>query len=97
MLNGLRFGFVGPGVMGEAMVSGLLERAGVLPEQIVMSGPRADRLAELAAGYGVGTVSESRAAVSTADVVVLSVKPQYWTALSVTCMGRCRRVHSSCR
>jgi hypothetical protein len=71
-----RIVFVGPGVMAEALASGLIERAGVAPRAIVMTGPRAERLAELAARHGVSTTGDSRAAVAGADVVVLAVKPQ---------------------
>jgi pyrroline-5-carboxylate reductase len=71
-----RIVFVGPGVMAEALASGLIERAGVSPRAIVMTGPRAERLAELAARHGVSTTGDSRAAVAGADVVVLAVKPQ---------------------
>jgi len=62
--------------MGEAMLVGLLDRAGVPPERIVMAGPRAERLEELAARFGVATTSDSRAAVSNGDIIVISVKPQ---------------------
>jgi pyrroline-5-carboxylate reductase len=68
--------FVGPGVMAEALAGGLIQRAGVAPELIVMSGPRAERLAELADRYGDGTSVDGRAAVDGAATVVLSVKPQ---------------------
>ncbi len=76
MLSKQRIVFVGPGVMGEAMLVGLLDRAGVPPERIVMAGPRAERLEELAARFGVATTSDSRAAVSNGDIIVISVKPQ---------------------
>jgi len=68
--------FVGPGVMAEALASGLIQRAGIPPQQIILCGPRADRLAELADRYGVRTAVDSRAGVVEASTVVLSVKPQ---------------------
>ena len=40
------------------------------------SGPRTERGRELHAKYGIQTTTDNAAAVSTADVVVLSVKPQ---------------------
>jgi pyrroline-5-carboxylate reductase len=75
-LDSARIVFLGPGVMAEAIASGLLGRAGVRPEQITMSGPRPGRLEELRARHGVGSSSNNRAAAAEADVVVLSVKPQ---------------------
>ncbi len=71
-----RITFIGPGAMAEAMATGLIERAGVGPGRILMSGPRPDRLQELADRYGVATTTDNRSAVGEADVVVLSVKPQ---------------------
>jgi len=68
--------FVGPGVMAEAIAAGLIERAGWPPEAIVMSGPRPERLRDLAARLGVRTQHDSRQAAAEANVVVLSVKPQ---------------------
>lgn len=68
--------FVGPGVMGEAMVKSLLAAGGHTPEQVVVSGPRPQRLEELAKRYGIRTSTDNRAAMAEASVVVLSVKPQ---------------------
>jgi pyrroline-5-carboxylate reductase len=68
--------FVGPGVMGEALASGLIQRAGIAPTKIILCGPRPERLAELAERYGVRTNLDGRAAVAEASTVVLSVKPQ---------------------
>ena len=68
--------FIGPGVMAEAMAASLLDRGGLSPGQLLMSGPRANRLQELADRYGLATATDNRAAVGQAEVVVLSVKPQ---------------------
>jgi pyrroline-5-carboxylate reductase len=68
--------FLGPGVMAEAILTGLLEKSMVGPEQVLMSGPTTARLQELADRYGVATTTDNRAAVQRASVVVLSVKPQ---------------------
>jgi pyrroline-5-carboxylate reductase len=76
MLEGERFAFIGPGVMAEAMVNGLLLRAGVAPRSLTAGGPRAERLEELAKHYGLSTTTDIRAAAAGATVIVLSVKPQ---------------------
>lgn len=76
MLSELKINFIGPGVMAEAMVKGLTERAGVNSRQIIMSGPRQERLRELKKTYGVDTTSDNRKSVRAADVVIISVKPQ---------------------
>jgi len=71
-----RIVFIGPGVMAEAMATGLIQKAGVGADQITFSGPRPKRLEELAELYGTRTATDNRDAVDGAQVVVLSVKPQ---------------------
>lgn len=76
MLKGKRIALIGPGVMGEALLSALLARAGVAAEDLTVGGPRPERLRELSERYGVMASTDNRAAVERADAVVLSVKPQ---------------------
>lgn len=76
MLNGKTIAFVGSGIMAEAMIKGLLRQNLVTPEQIVASGPRAERGQELFDRYGVRTTTDNVEAATGADVVVLSIKPQ---------------------
>jgi pyrroline-5-carboxylate reductase len=76
MLDDLYIDFIGPGVMAEAMVRGIIERAGVSPDQIRMSGPRQERLEDLVTTYGVSTMTDNRESVKGADVIVVAVKPQ---------------------
>ena len=76
MLDDLHIDFIGPGVMAEAMVRGLIERAGVSPDQIRMSGPRQERLDDLVTTYSVSTMTDNRESVKGADVIVIAVKPQ---------------------
>jgi pyrroline-5-carboxylate reductase len=76
MLDNRMIAFVGPGMMAEAMVSGLLDKGALPAARIVMSGPRQSRLERLAETYQVGTTTDNRQAAEGANVVVLSVKPQ---------------------
>ena len=46
--------FVGPGVMAEAMISGLIRNRVAPPEAILVSGPNETRCEELVGRYGVG-------------------------------------------
>ena len=74
--NGSRIAFIGPGVMAEAMITGLI-RQGIVPEEsIVVSGPSAARVEELGERYAIQSATDNAAAVEGADVVVLAVKPQ---------------------
>jgi len=76
MLKDLKIDFIGPGVMAEAIVKGLIERAGVSSNQIIMSGPRTNRLDELSQSYGVSTTTDNRTSMEDADIIVIAVKPQ---------------------
>jgi pyrroline-5-carboxylate reductase len=71
-----KIAFIGPGVMAEAMIAGLLNKKLANAENIVASGPREERSVELHKKYGIKTTTENASAISNADVVVLSVKPQ---------------------
>ena len=75
MLN-KKIAFIGPGVMAEAMIAGLLHKKLAKTENVVASGPREERGAELHNKYGINTTTDNSSAISQADVVVLSVKPQ---------------------
>ena len=68
--------FIGPGVMAEAMIAGLLRKKLSKPENIMAAGPREERGTELHKKYGIQTATDNAFAASHADVVVLSVKPQ---------------------
>ncbi len=68
--------FIGPGVMAEAMIAGLIQQNRALPEALTAAGPRAERLDELQALYDIHTTMNNYEAARQADIVVLSVKPQ---------------------
>jgi pyrroline-5-carboxylate reductase len=72
---------LGGGKMGEALLAGLLASGWRTPDEIVVTGRREERLAELAKQYGVETTLDNGAAVSRADIVVIAVKPQDIEAL----------------
>lgn len=75
-MQGKKLSFLGGGNMAEAIVRGLI-RSGTAPaDRITMTGRRADRLDELSKGYGVHVTRDNAAAAASADVVILSVKPQ---------------------
>ncbi len=67
---------IGPGVMGEAIVAGLIKEKDVPSQHITAAGPRLERLEELEERWHIGTNQDNVAAIQDADVVILSVKPQ---------------------
>jgi pyrroline-5-carboxylate reductase len=69
-------GFIGAGNMAEALIRGLVRGGHVPAERITASGPRQERLDELATRYGIATTTDNRALARAAGLVVLSVKPQ---------------------
>jgi pyrroline-5-carboxylate reductase len=71
--------FIGSGVMGEAMIKGLIDKHVVQPEQIVAADLRAERGRELTTRYGIHYTASNIEAAEKADILVLSIKPQALT------------------
>ena len=71
-----KIALIGSGVMGEAIIAGLLRNGITLPDCILASGPRPERGDELVKGYGIQVFTDNQQAAQVADVVILSVKPQ---------------------
>jgi pyrroline-5-carboxylate reductase len=67
---------IGPGVMAEAMIVSIIENEVAPPEQIMASGPSAERGRELEERHGIRSTTDNAAAAQGAEVVVLAVKPQ---------------------
>ena len=79
--------FIGPGVMAEAMIAGLLHKKLAKPENIIAAGPREERGTDLKEKYKIQTSLDNASAASHADVVVLSVKPQRLTEVMKSIKG----------
>ena len=71
-----RIAFIGPGVMAEAMVAGLIRQQVAPPQALIAAGPGLDRLEYLRQRYGIAVTQDNAAAAAQAQIVVLSVKPQ---------------------
>src|SRR5215203_1570783 len=67
---------LGCGKIGESLLAGLLSSSWRTPEQVVVTGRRDERLADLAERYGVRTTLSNAEAVNGAELVVIAVKPQ---------------------
>jgi pyrroline-5-carboxylate reductase len=68
--------FIGPGMMAQAMVSGIIHNKVAPAENLLVSGPRQERVDELHKRYGVQPFTNNAEAAALADIVILSVKPQ---------------------
>jgi len=86
-LDNERIAVIGCGVMGEAMVKGLLHERLVRPDQIVVSHPREERCREIGERYGVRATTGNRAAAEGATLVVIAVKPQFFDEVAVDLRG----------
>ena len=76
MDNNQKIAVIGSGVMGGAIIGGLLQNGLTKPENITAVDLMEERLNELKNDYGIRTTTDNLEAVSGADIVVLSVKPQ---------------------
>ena len=72
---------LGSGKIGEALISGLLSSGWREPSEIVATGRRAERLAELTERHGIETTLSNSEAIVGAALVVIAVKPQDLDAL----------------
>lgn len=88
-----RIAFVGSGVMAEVMIKGLLTRGVISPDRIWAAGPRQERADQLIASYGVRGTTDNLEAVASADIVVLSVKPQTLAKVLKQIRGGIRHEH----
>ncbi|MDX1377292.1 MAG: pyrroline-5-carboxylate reductase, partial [Anaerolineales bacterium] len=71
-----KIAFIGSGVMAEAMIAGLLRENLSKAENITAAGPRKERGQKLQNKYGINSTTDNTLAISGADVIVLSIKPQ---------------------
>lgn len=73
---GKRLAVIGCGNMGSAVVRGLLGVKWTTPGQVVASHPKKERAAAIAKALGVECLTSNLKAASSAEVVLLGVKPQ---------------------
>ncbi|GAB6096493.1 pyrroline-5-carboxylate reductase [Desulfatiferula olefinivorans] len=71
-----RIGFIGAGNMAEAMIGALIASGTVTPSDLMAVDVNAERLSALKRAYTIRTDLSMPEVVDTADIVVLSVKPQ---------------------
>ena len=78
----IQLGMIGGVVMGEALLSRLINQQLYHPDQVLVSDPSLARCAALAELYGVQVTSDNRAAAAAVDVLLLAIKPQVFEAVA---------------
>lgn len=79
----IKFGLIGGGVMGEALLSRLIARGIYQPSEVIVSEPQTARQAFLQQKYHVGVTTDNSLVFTQAqDVVFLAVKPQVFSAIA---------------
>ncbi|MGD2030771.1 MAG: pyrroline-5-carboxylate reductase [Desulfobacterales bacterium] len=76
MLKHKKISIIGTGNMGEALLSGLIASESSLPENIVCTDIRENRLTSIQEKYGVATTSDNIKAVEASEIIIYAVKPQ---------------------
>ena len=87
-LEDQQIALIGGGVMGEAIIRGLLKVGALPPEQIIVSEPVAERRQALREALGVRCTGDNVEAVQDANIVVFAVKPQVLAAVLDGLRGR---------
>ena len=72
----MKLGVIGGGVMGEALLSRLVDKEIYSASAITVSDPLPKRQADLKQKYGVQATADNGLIVETANVILLAVKPQ---------------------
>lgn len=72
----MRVGFVGAGMMGGALIHGIIESRIARPDDIWAGDIDEERLAELREKYGINATTDNEVVVENSDVLILAVKPQ---------------------
>lgn len=91
MFTNKKIAFIGSGTMAEAMIRGLLTQKIVDPDQIIASGPRANRGEELRGKHDIQVTVDNTQAAEDGQIVVLSAKPQVLKVVLPEIRGHLRR------
>jgi pyrroline-5-carboxylate reductase len=83
--------FIGGGVMGEAMIRGLINQNIVNPDCIYAADPLAERREDLRQRYGIHVTGNNAEAAEAAHVIVLATKPQNLNDVTPGIRGHLRR------
>jgi pyrroline-5-carboxylate reductase len=79
----IKFGMIGGGVMGEAILSRLIAQKVYLPSEILVSEPGVKRREFLTEKYGIGTTASNLEVAVAIEVLFLAIKPQIFETVAL--------------
>lgn len=80
----MKLGFIGCGVMANAMMGGMIESGILKPEDIIGADPSEASREKTKAQNGIEVTSDNLEVIEKADIVFFTIKPQYYTAMIQT-------------
>lgn len=83
----IKFGMIGGGVMGEALISRLIAQGIYSPLELLVSEPQAGRRVILEQTYGIQVTADNALALTATDVLFLAIKPQVFAAVAAALSG----------
>lgn len=79
----IKFGTIGGGVMGEALLSRLIAQKVYLPSEILVSDPQLQRREFLTETYGIATTASNLEVATATEVLFLAIKPQMFDTVAL--------------
>ena len=74
----MKLGFIGAGNMAKAMIGGILKNNIFKPEEVIASDLHEPGLRQAKESLGIHVTTDNKEVARTAEVLVLSVKPQFY-------------------
>jgi pyrroline-5-carboxylate reductase len=76
MLKNKRLAVLGAGKLGETLIKGLIEASVISPGNLIVTAGHQHRLDQVRERFGVAGTLSNREAAASADIIIVSVKPQ---------------------
>ncbi|MCL0044326.1 pyrroline-5-carboxylate reductase [Dehalococcoidia bacterium] len=87
----MKIGFVGGGIMAEAMLNGILNQRIAEPLDVCIGEPVEARRQDLEKRYGIKTTQYNQEATAYGDLLILSIKPQNLPSVLTELTGSIRK------
>ena len=81
MLKEKKIGIIGTGNMGEALIDGLLHSRSSVPENIICSDVKKEKLKTVREKYGITSKTNNPDVVKASDIIIYAIKPQIMTKI----------------